>query len=131
MLRNDLAELERLATAVDRFCEAEGLCGDVAFHLNLVLEEVVSNVVNYGYEDAGAPHEITVRLVREPSGVTVEVIDDGRAFDPLSVPEPDLAAAIEDRPVGGLGVHFLRTMMRDLHYRREHGRNHLSFRKPL
>ena len=131
MLHNDLAELERLAAAVGGFCQAEALPDEVAFHLNLVLEELVSNVVSYGYDDGGAPHAISVHLVREDSGVAVEVIDDGRPFDPLSVPEPDVEASLEDRPVGGLGVHFLRTMMRDLHYRREHGRNHLTFRKPL
>lgn len=133
LLRNDLSEIERLAAAVEAFCEAETLPPDAAFHLNLVLEELVTNIVSYGYPEGrnSGAREIRVHLRHDPEAVAVEVIDDARAFDPLSAPEPDLAASIEERPIGGLGVHFLRTLMRDLHYHRRDGRNHLRFRKPL
>lgn len=131
VLRNDLGEIERLADAVDRFCRDEALPDDAAFHLNLVLEELVTNIVSYGYDAQDSGKEIAVRLQREPAGIAVEVIDEGRAFDPLSAPEPDLEASVEERPIGGLGVHFLRTLMHDLRYHRAEGRNHLFFRKPL
>lgn len=131
VLRNDLAEIDRLTAAVDRFCREEALPEDAAFHLNLVLEELVTNIVSYGYDASEDGKGIAVRLRREPSGVAVEVIDEGRAFDPLSAPEPDLEASVEERPIGGLGVHFLRTLMHDLRYHRAEGRNHLFFRKPL
>jgi len=131
VLCNDLAEIERLAAAVERFCRDEALPEDAAFHLNLVLEELVTNIVSYGYEGSDAGSPIAVRLRRDATGVDVEVIDEGRAFDPLSAPEPDLEASVEERPIGGLGVHFLRTLMHDLRYHRAEGRNHLFFRKPL
>lgn len=131
VLRNDLAEIERLAEAVERFCSDQRVPEDAAFHLNLVLDELVTNIVSYAYEPAAGTREIEVRLARKASGIAVEVVDDGRPFDPLSAPEPDLSASVEDRPIGGLGVHFLRRLMDDVRYHRRDGHNHLSFRKPL
>lgn len=131
VLRNELAEIDRLAEAVEAFCEKHAVPPDTAFHLNLVLEELVTNIVSYGYDEAEGRREIRVRLALDAQSIVVDVIDDARPFDPLSVPEPDLDASVESRAIGGLGVHFLRTLMRDLCYRRENGQNHLTFRKPL
>ena len=61
--------------------------------------------------------------------VMAEISDDGRAFDPLQVPPPDLDADLELRPIGGLGVHFMKTLMDEVAYRREGGRNILTMRK--
>ena len=61
--------------------------------------------------------------------VTAEVSDDGRAFDPLKVPPPDLESDLQSRPVGGLGVHFIKTLMDEVSYRREGGRNILTMHK--
>lgn len=60
-LTNDLAELERLAAAVDEFCDRHGLAMEVAFKLNLCFDELITNTVSYGYRD-GAAHTIRVRL---------------------------------------------------------------------
>lgn len=130
-LRNDLTELDRLSEALEGFCEAKGVPTGAAYHLNLVLDELVTNIVSYGYEADAGEREIVIQLQREPEAVAVVVEDDGRAFDPLSAKEPDLDASVEERPIGGLGLHFLRTLMDDLCYRREDGRNRLGFRKPL
>ena len=61
--------------------------------------------------------------------VVAVVSDDGIAFDPLEVPPPDLESSLEDRPVGGLGVHFMLTLMDEVTYRREGDRNVLTMRK--
>ena len=90
----------------------------------LALEELLSNVIRHGYGD-GARHEISVRLRAEPGGVELELVDDGREFDPSSAPEVDLAAPLEDRSVGGLGIHLVRRMARDIRYERTDGRNRL------
>lgn len=131
VLRNDLAEIERLAPLVDDFCESQEIPLQAAYHLNLVLDELVTNIVSYGYDADAGDREIRISLRREPEALHVEVEDDGRAFNPLEVPPPDIDAPLESRPIGGLGVHFLRTLMDDLCYRRENGRNRLCFRKPL
>ncbi|HLW27878.1 MAG TPA: ATP-binding protein [Kiloniellales bacterium] len=131
VLRNDLAELDRLAAAVEDFCADQGVPMQAAYHLNLVLDELVTNIVSYGYDEGSGEREIRISLKREPAAVQVGVEDDGRPFNPLEVAQPDVDAPVETRPIGGLGVHFLRTLMDELCYRRENERNKLCFKKPL
>ena len=85
--------------------------------------------MNHGHDDDG-DHEMEIALTSEADKLTIELSDDGRAFNPLDdAPEPDLDAAIEDRPIGGLGVHMVRTFMDEMHYRRDEGKNHLTLIK--
>ncbi|KQT50261.1 ATP-binding protein [Devosia sp. BK] len=127
-----MSELDRLAEAVERFCEDNDVPPKAAMQLNLVLEELFTNTVSHGYHGRGYDGlPIRVALKREGSSVLVDVSDGGSAFDPLGASEPDLELDVEDRPIGGLGIHFLRTMMTDLRYSREGERNRLSFSKAL
>ena len=99
------------------------------YQVKLVLEEVIVNIVNYGYEERGG-HKIDVHLISEPDTLTIKIADDGRAFDPLNqAPTPDVDASLEDRPIGGLGVYLVQTLMDEAHYRREQDRNHLTLIK--
>ena len=128
-IASDLSELERLHDAVAELGEAGDWPPDLVYQVDLVLEELIVNTVNYGYDD-DARHEIEVTLTSDEDVFTVEIIDDGHAFNPLSDgPEPDLDAGIEDRPIGGLGIHLMRVMMDDVHYRREQNKNHLTLIK--
>jgi anti-sigma regulatory factor (Ser/Thr protein kinase) len=127
-LANQRSEIDRLVGFVDEFAARHSLSPDVVFALQLALDEIFMNVVRHAHDD-GLPHEIGVRLALEEGIVTTVVEDDGRAFDPLSVPPADIEAAIEDRPIGGLGVHLVRSIMDTVEYRREHGKNVLVMRK--
>ncbi len=129
-LRNDVSELSRLADAVERFCAAQGLPARLTFNLNLVLEEVVVNVMHYAFPEPGQ-HAIHVRLQFADRWIRVTVRDAGRAFDPLSAPVPDLNLDLEQRAIGGLGVHYLRTLMDEVHYERRNDENCLYFGKAL
>jgi serine/threonine-protein kinase RsbW len=133
-LRNDLAELERVADAVDAFGKSHNLPATALFDLHLALDEVLTNVVSYGYDDDGE-HEIVVRLgmpVRHGSQlIEVEVEDDGRPFNPLDAPPPDVHASVEQRRIGGLGIYLVRRVMDDLEYRRQQDRNVLVMRKTV
>ena len=129
-LVNDLAALTDMAERVEAFGEAQSLPANVVNALNVVLDEAVSNAINYGY-DAGARGEIVVRLRHRPDGVTVEVEDDGRPYDPLQTPPPDLTLSLEERPIGGLGVHLIRSLMDEVSYARVGGRNVLKMAKNL
>jgi serine/threonine-protein kinase RsbW len=127
-LKNDPAETERLAARVTEFGARHALPDRIVSHVNLALEEAITNIVFYAYDDAD-DHEITVRISLALGMLTAELVDDGRAFDPLKVAPPDLASPLEERAVGGLGVHLIRHLMDDIHYRRAGGRNHLVFTK--
>jgi anti-sigma regulatory factor (Ser/Thr protein kinase) len=118
--------LDQIAGAAEEMAERESWPADLSFWVNLVLEEMTVNVVNYG----GEVSEIEVSLASDSESITIEITDDGAPFDPLTeAPEPDIEAKMEDRRIGGLGVHIVRTVMDELHYRREEGKNHLVMTK--
>jgi serine/threonine-protein kinase RsbW len=102
-----------------------GVPYEVAFGMDLAMYEAVDNIIRYAWED-GVPHRIEIRLRGQGHRVEVEIADDGRAFDPLSVPAPDKPHRIEDIIPGGQGVHLMRHFTDDIFYRREAGRNVLT-----
>lgn len=118
-----------MADAVEEFAGRQGWPDGVVFKVNLVLEELVINVMNHG--GRGGREEIEVTVTSGEDLISIAISDNGLAFDPLSdAPEPETTGSIEDRGVGGLGVHLVRTMMDDVNYRREPGRNHLTMTTP-
>jgi sigma-B regulation protein RsbU (phosphoserine phosphatase) len=129
-LTNRAAELQRLAMEVERFAHSHRIPERDLQALALALDEVVTNTISYGYDDQ-APHEIRVRLTLADGRLSAEVIDDGRPFNPLTAPPPDLTGTVDERPVGGLGVHLVRSLMEQVDYRRESGKNHLIMSKRL
>jgi anti-sigma regulatory factor (Ser/Thr protein kinase) len=129
-LANDLAGLAQLAECVEGFGAAQKLPAGVVNAISVVLDEAVSNAINHGY-DAGVRGQIAVRLRRAPDAVLLEVEDDGRPFDPLQTPPPDLTLPLERRPIGGLGVHLIRNLMDEVSYAWIGGRNVLKMIKHL
>ena len=118
-------ELERINAAIEEFGEREDWPPKLLFRVNLVLEEVGLNVMTHGQE-AGAS-ELEVLVTSDAEKTTLEIVDDGPRFDPLQdAPLPDPEASLEERPVGGLGIHLVRTMMDEVSYRYEDGRNRLT-----
>ena len=127
-LKNQPSELERLNQTLAEFAQRHHLSAEVLFAMTLALEEIVTNVISYGYDDS-EEHQIRVRLSFEKGNFTAEVEDDGRPFDPLAVPEPDTEKPIEERPVGGLGIHLARKLMDGLEYKRQGNKNLLIMKK--
>jgi anti-sigma regulatory factor (Ser/Thr protein kinase) len=126
-----LAELRRLRAFVDAFCLESRLGERIAHSLTLVVEELLTNLVAYGY-DPGAPAGVaTVSLHHEGGAVVLSFEDDGRPFDPTTRPVYDLEGTLEDRPVGGLGLHLIRTMMDEVRYARVGDRNCLILAKRI
>ncbi len=120
--------LARLAEVLEAFCEAHGVNHATQFALNVVIDELVTNVVHYAFPDGGE-HIVKVVVSLENSELFIEIEDDGVPFDPLSLPEPDTEAEIEDREIGGLGVHIVRNLMDEVSYERIGDKNRLTLRK--
>lgn len=129
-VRNDLAEIPRVAEAVEQFLEAAGTDGLVVFKINLCLDELLTNVIKYGFAD-DAEHVIDLRLAVADGVLDIELEDDASAFNPLDRPPPDLESGVEVREVGGLGIHFVREIMDRVAYRRAGERNLLTMRRAL
>ncbi|MCY4068148.1 MAG: ATP-binding protein [Acidimicrobiaceae bacterium] len=123
--------LHEMIEAVEAAGEHDGWPPDLAFKVTLVVDELSQNVIDYSCTEG--LNDVLVELTTNPDEITVEVIDDGIPFNPLtdSAP-PDLTSAIEDRDPGGLGVHFTKTLMDDVQYSRVEGKNRVKItaRKP-
>ena len=118
-------ELERIVAAIEDLAEQDDWPPDLLFRVNLVLEELGLNIMDYGHDDDTSDIEIV--LTSEGDSVTIEIVDGGRPFDPLNdAPAPDLTSGVADRRLGGLGVHFVRTLMDDVQYERSSGKNRLK-----
>jgi anti-sigma regulatory factor (Ser/Thr protein kinase) len=127
-LVNKRHEIERLSRLVEEFSEANGLATDDINAVNLLLDEIVINIVSHAYDDT-LEHQITVSLALESDVLSIRVEDDGRPFNPLEAPEPNLDLPIEERPVGGLGIYIARSIADQMQYQREDGRNVLTIKK--
>ena len=122
-------ELDRITAAIEDLGGRENWSPDLVFRVNLVLEELGLNIMDHGRLDDGdgSLHEIEITLTSEEDALVIQITDDGIPFDPLNdAPPPDLDGPIEDRLEGGLGVHLVRTMMDEMRYRRDRGKNHLT-----
>ena len=104
------------ACADDFGLDARKKCG-----LLLALEEAFVNVCNYAYPNGKGDVEISCG--RNDNTFVLEIADKESPFDALSLPEPDLSPGISDRQIGGLGIHFIRTLSDSVSYRRENNRN--------
>ena len=122
-VENKIEELARISAAVDELAESEGWPPALTFRVNLVLEEFGINVINYAHKEG--VHDFEITLLSEPDTLTIEITDDGVPFNPLKdKPVPDTSAPMEERPIGGLGLHLVRTMTEEIRYKRDNSKNH-------
>jgi len=128
VLRNDLSEIAKLHRELGNFGQKCSLSSKALFELNLILEEVLANVISYAYAD-NQLHEIVVRADLRDGELIIDVEDDGRPFDPLQITPPDLDRPLEQRNVGGLGLHLVRELTSSIEYTRREEKNHLVMRK--
>jgi anti-sigma regulatory factor (Ser/Thr protein kinase) len=122
---NNMQELTHVIQVVNVFLEPRELQSKLVYAVNLILEEILVNIIKYGYDDEDS-HEIEVRIGVEEEEVALTVIDDGKEFNPLTVPRPDHSKSAMERIEEGLGLHFVRHMRNAMEYRREGDKNILS-----
>jgi anti-sigma regulatory factor (Ser/Thr protein kinase) len=121
VIRNDLMELATLRDGLERIGAELGIPGKPLMQLQVALDEIASNVINYGWPDGGN-HELRVRITGQQDRIEVEIVDDGREFDPRQAPAPEPQPAGRRQP-GGLGIHLVKQLVDRLEYERVDGRN--------
>jgi anti-sigma regulatory factor (Ser/Thr protein kinase) len=129
-LRNDLSEMRQIEQWIQTFAQAARLSPAARNAFDLALVEWITNVISYAYADA-VGHWITIRFLASPDQARVEVEDDGRPFNPLSLPTVDTSVPLDQRPIGGLGVHMVRNLMDSVEYRRAEDRNILTMTRRI
>ena len=122
---NDMQELTHLLQVVNVFLEPRPLSSKLVYAVNLILEEILMNIIKYGYDDEES-HEIEVQIEVEREEVAVTVVDDGKEFNPLTIPGLDRSKSAMDRIEEGLGLQFVRHMRNAMEYRREEDKNILK-----
>lgn len=128
-LRVDIQETGRLTQMVRQFGRRHQMPEETVFKISLSIDELITNIVLHGTDSEPQAHEIVLHLRISDGEVEARIEDDGRAFNPLELPVPDIEAPLSHRPLGGMGIHLVRTLMDQIHYRRIGQRNVLTLTK--
>ena len=125
-----LSAVRSLSRMVEEFGDANRLPHSKVYLINLALDELITNSVTYGFGGIANPKiEVTVRL--DGDALVLTTVDNGHRFDPTSVDSPDVDAPVERRPIGGLGLHLIKTFADRVNYKFENGRNRLTLEHDL
>ena len=130
VLKNDLNEIDTVWNAVQDLVKDCDLDRRDLFQINMVLDELFTNIVSYAYQDK-KEHEIEVNISIKKKYLVVEFVDDGIEFNPVEHKEPDICKSLQKRQEGGLGIHFCRKLMADFTYERLNGKNRVQFKKRI
>lgn len=127
---NQIEQIEELARVLETLSDEWSLPTDLMLSMNLVLEELISNIIFYGYEDK-SEHKIIIRFLLEGGIFQMQIEDDAVEFNPLQAAEPDIDEPIEKRKIGGLGIHFVRKLTDKVIYERTDNKNILTLTKSI
>lgn len=129
-LPNDVQEVPQLNVFVDEVCEQVDFDMSTTLKLNLAIEEAVVNVMNYAYP-AGEKGDVDIEAMINDEYLVFVISDSGTPFDPTAKAEVDTTLSVEERGIGGLGIHLIRQIMDTINYERVDGKNVLTLRKKL
>jgi serine/threonine-protein kinase RsbW len=127
-LHSELSEIARLAGQVEAFGARNNVPEAAIGHVNLALDELITNTISYGVVDQRS-HRIRVTLRLDHGRLVVELLDDGRPFAPFGGDDPDVTRSLEDRAIGGLGIYFVRKLMDHVDYQHVNGQNRVTLIK--
>ena len=122
-----LESIPRISSEIGLFMHDTGFPDPQILDMQLAIEEAVTNSIRHGYR--GNPGDITIHCESGPELMTVVIIDNAPAFNPLSMPQPDTSSPLEERKTGGLGIYLLRQVTDSVAYRYESGKNILTLTK--
>ena len=123
-MRNDIQQIPTLA----EWIETIGLPQELNMPINLALEEAVSNVMLYAYP--GKSGQVLVECDKSDK-LVFTITDSGVPFDPTQQADPDITLSVEERAIGGLGIHLVRQLMDDIRYERKDNKNILTLTKQI
>ncbi len=128
-IKNRCSELGVLHATLMRLEKKWSLSSRTILELNLILDELVSNIVEHG--DPEQESDIDIRLIKKDAVIMLVVIDDGPPFDPTITPTVDITLPLEERKCGGLGIHLIRKFSDNCKYKRVKNQNVLTLEKIL
>ena len=127
---NAINELTKVVAFVEQFGRDRGLPARPVNQLNLCLDEILNNIISYGYEGS-ATRVITVTLSLDAGYLEAEIEDDAAPFDPRRSSPPELSRDLASRKLGGLGLHFVNSLMDVVDYHSGGGYNRTTLKKSV
>jgi anti-sigma regulatory factor (Ser/Thr protein kinase) len=124
-IKNNIKEISKVCDKVKKFCRDNNIPDKKYHDIALILDEIVTNVINYAYPD-GKEHEFNLEIKKNGNYIGIRLLDSGIPFDPLIKTTPDVDSCIEERKVGGLGIFIVKQLSEVVEYSRINGRNQLS-----
>ncbi|MFT5375789.1 MAG: sigma-B regulation protein RsbU (phosphoserine phosphatase) [Candidatus Latescibacterota bacterium] len=118
---NQLTEIDRVNQAFDEFAEENGIPMPISLKVNMAFDELLNNTISYAFEKGA--HQIDIKVERADAHLTITVSDSGKSFNPFETEAPDTELSIEEREIGGLGIHLVRNIMDEFSYQRHDERN--------
>ena len=127
-IRGTLDSLGQIREYVRTAADEAGLDKKRAYHLQLAVDEIATNIVVHGYQEAGIAGNIEIRAQLSDGALTIDLADWAAPFNPLNRPQPDqLSVSLENKPIGGLGIYLAVRNVDEFRYHWDDGRNHNIF----
>lgn len=129
-LCNKIEEISRMVSFLEEIGHELELSAQESFNIHLALEEAVTNVIMYAYPQ-NEDQKIELMANCADNELVFKIVDWGKAFDPTAQPDADVTLSLEERPVGGLGIFLIKSLMHKVEYNRVDGKNILTLIKHL
>ena len=129
-ITNQRDQIDTVRKFFDDYSKENKLTEKTVHDIQMALDELLTNIVNYGYEDTDE-HQIDIHFGVNDDAVKVEIVDDSKPYNILEKDNPDISLSIEDKPIGGLGIFLIKKLMSNVDYYTEEGKNHLVMIKEL
>jgi len=127
-IKNEKSELVKILKINESFGQKCGFPKKLIDTFNLCFDELINNIINYGYND-NLLHEINVKFSFKNEFIIIIIEDDAMQFNPWNVIKPDITLSANDRNIGGLGVHLVKSFMDKVDYKFKNGKNIITLKK--
>tara|TARA_B100001750_G_scaffold15563_1_gene10897 strand:- start:2256 stop:2672 length:417 start_codon:yes stop_codon:yes gene_type:complete len=127
---NKHSEIQKIRKEFESFANENQMANDVRRNTQIALDEIISNTIEYGYEKYSGD-KIKVNFLIDQTNLVIEIIDNAKIYNILERNDPDISKSIEEKPIGGLGVHLVKSLMNEVKYDCINGKNHLTLIKQL
>ena len=129
-ITNHRDQIDTVRKFFDDYSKENKLTEKTVHDIQMALDELLTNIVNYGYEDTDE-HQIDIHFGVNDDAVKVEIVDDSKPYNILEKDNPDISLSMEDKPIGGLGIFLIKKLMSNVDYYTKEGKNHLVMTKEL
>ena len=126
--RNNLLKVQSF---IDEQLEDAGCPMLTQIAIDVAVEEIFVNIASYAYDKEIGVAVVQVEMLNEPLSVEITFIDNGKQYDPLAKPDPDITLSAKQRKKGGLGIYMVKNSMDDMRYEYRDGKNILTIKKNL